>query len=234
MKEGYMRIAVVGANQGLGLVLARLMAEAGNVVYAGYRNKASAALREAAGEFVGFKPVELDVTNEAMAEGAAAKILEDGGNLDAVVVTAGILPDSDRERLLTDAVVEDLRAALEVNVVGSLIVMKHLGPLMKDGGIFITVSSEAASLTNIGEKYPLYSVSKAAQNKLAGVFAKTVGRFRSYALHPGRMNTVMGRNDAQIEPEEAARGIIGIITGKQRVPPDRLWFIDYRGEAMDL
>ncbi|MDR0589127.1 MAG: SDR family oxidoreductase [Spirochaetaceae bacterium] len=232
--EGSMRVCIVGVNQGLGLVLSRLMAEKGHIVYACFRNQPSRGVREAAREFAGFKMVELDVTREAMAEGAAKKILEDGGKLDAVVVTAGILTDSDRERLITDVRIEDLRAALEVNVVGSAIMIKHFGPLVNDGGMFITITSEAGSMTNIGLKYPGYSVSKAAQNKLVAIFAKTLVRYKIYALHPGRMNTVMGRKDAQIEPEESARGIIKIITGEQRVPPERGWFIDYHGEAMEI
>jgi hypothetical protein len=48
------------------------------------------------------------------------------------------------------------------------------------------------------------------------------------------MNTVMGRNDAQIEPEESAGGIYRIITGEKKVPPENGWFINYRGEAMEI
>jgi NAD(P)-dependent dehydrogenase (short-subunit alcohol dehydrogenase family) len=229
-----MRICIAGANQGLGLVLSRLMAEKGHIVYACFRNQPSPGVRDAAREFSGFRMVELDVTREALAAGAAQKIREDGGNLDAVVVTAGILPDSDRERLITDAGIDDLRAALEINVTGSAIMIKHFGPLVTDGGMFITITSEAGSMTTIGTKYPLYSVSKAAQNKLTAIFSKTVTRYQVYAIHPGRMNTVMGRNDAQIEPEESARGIFKIITGEQKIPPEKGWFIDYRGEAMKI
>ncbi|MDR2068641.1 MAG: SDR family NAD(P)-dependent oxidoreductase [Spirochaetaceae bacterium] len=229
-----MRVCIVGVNQGLGLVLSRLMAEKGHIVYAGFRNQPSPGIREAVEEFAGFRMLEIDVTKEAMAEGAAKKILEDGGKLDAVVVTAGILTDSDRERLITDAHIDDLRAALEVNVVGSEIMIKHFSPLVNDGGMFIMITSEAGSMTNIGLKYPGYSVSKAAQNKLIAIFAKTVTRYQIYAIHPGRMNTVMGRNDAQIEPEESARSIFRIITGEQKVSPERGWFINYRGEAMEI
>jgi NAD(P)-dependent dehydrogenase (short-subunit alcohol dehydrogenase family) len=210
------------------------MAEKGHIVYAGFRNQPSPGLREAAKEFAGFRMLELDVTKEAVAEGAAKKILEDGGKLDAVVVTAGILTDSDRDRLITDTHIDDLRAALEVNVVGSAIMIKHFSPLVNDGGMFITITSEAGSMTNIGLKYPGYSVSKAAQNKLIAIFAKTLIRCQIYAIHPGRMNTVMGRNDAQIEPEESALGIFRIITGEQRVSPEKGWFINYRGEAMEI
>jgi NAD(P)-dependent dehydrogenase (short-subunit alcohol dehydrogenase family) len=89
-------------------------------------------------------------------------------------------------------------------------------------------------MANIGEGYPLYSISKAAQNKLTAIFAKTVKNYAVYAVHPGRMNTVMGRNDAQIEPEESAEGIYKIITGEKKIPPQNGWFIDYHGEPMEV
>jgi NAD(P)-dependent dehydrogenase (short-subunit alcohol dehydrogenase family) len=228
-----MRIAVIGANQGLGLALSRLTAVKGHIVYAAYRNKPSAKAAEAAKEFPNYRLVELDVTCEAAAVKAAREIDADGGKLDALVIAAGILADSDRTRGITETNIEDLRAVLEVNVIGSAIVIKHFHRLIKDGGMFITITSEAGSLTNIGVKYPGYSISKAAQNKLTAIFAETVRSYTIRAVHPGRMNTVMGRDDAQIEPEESAEGIYRIITG-EKAPAGNGWFIDYRGEAMEI
>lgn len=229
-----MRILVAGVNQGLGLVLSRMLAEGGHTVFAGYRNAQSADVSEAAKKFPNYKPVELNVTDERMAEAAAARIGATGGALDAVVLVAGVLKDSDRESLVTDADIGDVRAALDTNVVGSAIVIKHFHKLVKDGGMFLVITSEGGSMTNIGTKYPAYSITKAAQNKLTAIFAKTVTRYKVYAVHPGRMNTVMGRNDAQIEPELAAQGIIRILSGEKEIPPENGWFIDYRGEAMDI
>lgn len=228
-----MRILMVGVNQGLGLVLSRLMAEGGHTVFAGYRNAQTAGVSEAAKKFSNYKPVELDVTDERMAEAAAAKVGA-GGELDAVVLVAGVLKDSDRELPVTEADIDDLRAALDTNVVGSAIVIKHFHKLVKDGGMFLVITSEGGSMTNIGTKYPSYSITKAAQNKLTAIFSKTVTRYKVYAVHPGRMNTVMGRNDAQIEPELAAEGISRILSGEKKIPPEHGWFIDYRGEAMQI
>jgi NAD(P)-dependent dehydrogenase (short-subunit alcohol dehydrogenase family) len=229
-----MRVCIAGVNQGLGLVLSRMMAKEGHTVYACFRNDPSGDVRKAARQFPGFKMVELDVTSEAMAERAAQKILEDGGKLDAVVVAAGILTDSDRELPVTEVAINDLRAGLETNTIGSAIMIKYFNKLINNGGMFITVTSEAGSMKNIGTKYPGYSISKAAQNKLVAIFAKNITDYKIYAVHPGRMNTVMGRNDAQIEPEESARGIFGIITGEKTVPPENGWFINYLGEAMEI
>jgi NAD(P)-dependent dehydrogenase (short-subunit alcohol dehydrogenase family) len=229
-----MRIFIAGANQGLGLVLSRLAAEKGHTVFAGYRNEPSPGITEAAETYAGCKPVQLDVTNEIAAAEAAERINADGGLLDAVVVVAGILPDSDRRLLITGADIPDLRAALETNVTGTAIVIKHFHRLVKDGGVFLVITSEAGSMTNNGAKYPEYSISKAAQNKLTAVFAATVPNYRVYAVHPGRMNTVMGRNDAQIEPEEAARGIYRILTGEKTIAPENGWFINYLGDPMEI
>ena len=229
-----MRVCIAGVNQGLGLVLSGLMAERGHKVYAGYRNKKSAKVTETAEKYNCFEPIEIDVTNESMVEKAAQHILQNGGKLDAVVVVAGILPDSDRNLLITNADMADLKTALDVNTIGTAIMIKHFSSLVSDGGIFIVTTSEAGSMTNIGAKYPLYSISKAAQNKLTAIFAKTVTNYSVYAVHPGRMNTVMGRNDAQIEPEESAEGMYRIITGEKKIPPENGWFIDYHGESMDI
>ena len=229
-----MRVCIAGVNQGLGLVLSRLLAERGHKVYAGYRNRMSAGVKEAAEKHGSFEPIEIDVTSESMAQKAARQIINDGGKLDAVVVAAGILPDSDRNLLITDADMGDLKTALEANTIGTAIMIKHFCGLVTDGGMFIVITSEAGSMTNIGEKYPLYSISKAAQNKLTAIFAKTVSNYQVYAVHPGRMNTVMGRNDAQIEPEEAAEGIYRIITREKMIPQEYGWFINYHGKSMEI
>ena len=228
-----MRVCIAGVNQGLGLVLSKLMAERGHKVYAGYRNRMSAEVKEAAANFKGYEPVEIDVISENSVETAAQYIAE-SGKLDAIVIVAGILPDSDRRLFITDADINDLRAALETNTIGSAIMIKYFNKLVADGGMFIVISSEAGSMTNVGAKYPLYSISKAAQNKLTAIIAKTVTNYAVYAIHPGRMNTVMGHNDAQIEPEESAEGIYKIITGEKKIPPENGWFVNYRGESMEI
>ena len=53
-------------------------------------------------------------------------------------------------------------------------------------------------------------------------------------MHPGRMNTVMGRTTAQIEAWESAKGIFEIVTGERKVPKEAGWFIDYEGNPMTL
>lgn len=61
--------------------------------------------------------------------------------------------------------------------------------------IFIT--SEAGSMANSGVDFPAYSISKTAANKIVYILRATVGeKYKIYAMHPGRMNTDMGRATA--------------------------------------
>ncbi|MDR1287964.1 MAG: SDR family oxidoreductase [Treponema sp.] len=230
-----MRVFITGANRGFALLLSRYMAEKGHRVYACYHpSLPHEETTNAAAKFSGLKVFPADVTREEDIAGAAKTILNDGGKLDAVVSVAGILADSDRELPITEVNIADLRLALDVNVTGAAIVIKHFHNAVKPGGIFITVTSEGGSMTNVGTRYPAYSVSKSAENKLVAVFAKTVSNYKIYAVHPGRMNTVMGRNDAQIEPLVSVENMYKIITGEKTVPPENGWFINYLGEAMEI
>jgi NAD(P)-dependent dehydrogenase (short-subunit alcohol dehydrogenase family) len=120
-----MRTAVIGTNQGLGLVLSRLLAEKGHEVFAMHRNNPSAALADIKNRFSNCRLIAFDVTSESMAQAAAEKIEAEGGKLDSLILVAGILADSDRTRLITEASIDDLRAALEVNALGTAIVIKH-------------------------------------------------------------------------------------------------------------
>lgn len=88
----------------------------------------------------------------------------------------------------------------------------------------------------IGIKGPgwLASPTWATANKIIQTLRVTVGEsINVYAVHPGRMNTDMGRTTAQIEPEEAAIGFCNILEGTTHIEKDQ-WFIDYRGNAMPL
>ena len=143
----------------------------------------------------------------------------------------------DQEGTITETDIDVLRKTLEVNTVGTVMVLKYFLPFMSDGGsgMIISITSEAGSLSNTGTIFPAYSVSKAAANKAVFIFRAAVGdRYRIYAMHPGRMNTEMGRRFAQIEPEESARSIYKIATGETEIMDDGTGFINYKGEAMSI
>lgn len=234
-----MNVVITGANKGLGLCLLKVFAENGHNVLAGiYEGDDYSQVTE---YIEGSKYKEniillpMDVSNEEMVRKAAEKGYASFGEFDVVINVAGILLYSDRINTIIDVDIDVFRKSLEVNTIGTVIVMKHFYKYMKKDrtGIMIFVTSEAGSVTNSGSNFPAYSISKAAANKAVFILRTTIqDKIKIYALHPGRMNTEMGKTTAQIEPEESAVGIYKIVTGETKICPNTTGFIDYKGDEM--
>lgn len=234
-----MNIVVIGANRGLGYYLAKVFAEHNHHVIAGVFSKDSSPeindLKNSYPQNVHLIP--MDVSSEESIQAAAQAAQQLFGQVDVLINVAGVLLPGDREGTIVDTDLRELRLSLEVNTVGTVIVMQQFLPVMRGGGegMMIMVTSEAGSVTNNGSVYPYYSVSKAAANKAVFVFRATVGeQCAIYAMHPGRMNTEMGRTYAQIEPNESAESIYRIAIGEKPIQDNGTGFINYKGEPMEL
>ncbi len=233
-----MKIIITGANRGLGYELAKIFAENGHNVAACYYPRASKdeldGLANKYSELIMLVP--MDVTSEDDVVKAVETIKNGFTQADAVVSNAGVLCDGDRINELLDMNIAELRLSFDVNVVGPSMIIKYFTPIVKKSrdSVFVTITSEGGSISNSGSNFPAYSISKTAANKLVSVFRATVNDVRIFAMHPGRMNTVMGRTTAQIEPWESAQGIYGLLTGGHREISDDIWFIDYNGRPVDL
>lgn len=225
-----MKIVIIGAGQGLGKVLSQMLHERGHEVVSGFRTMSSDDWTEKAGIF----GLPMDVTNEEQLKTAAAAVEERLGHVDAVVDVAGVLLNSDRTLNLMEEPLDDVRRHLEVNAIGVLAAFRAFYPILKKGGKFLAVTSEGGSFTCAGSLFPAYGISKTAANKVVQTLRFTVDDVEVLAVHPGRMNTVMGRTTAQIEAEEAAVGFCEILEGKIPVDGNSAWFIDYRGMEMPL
>lgn len=224
-----MNIVVIGAGKGLGAVLVQELRRRGHTVEAGYHHLP---------ETSDHSPQEymMDVTDEQSLFEAADRIRNSAGKVDAVVDVAGILMDSDRTCTLMDEPMEDLMRQLDVNALGVVRAFRAFYPLVSGGGKFLAVTSEGGSFSLAGSLFPGYGVSKTAANKYVQVLRETIRKedVDILAVHPGRMNTDMGRTTAQIEPEAAAVGISDILEGKIPVDSGRTWFVDYLGRPMPL
>ena len=176
----------------------------------------------------------MDVTDQEQLKAAAGAVKEQLGEVDAVVDVAGVLLDSDRTQNLMEEPLEDVRQHLEVNAIGVLAAFRAFYPILKKGGKFLAVTSEGGSFTCAGKLFPAYGISKTAANKIVQTLRFTVDDVEILAVHPGRMNTVMGRTTAQIEAEEAAEGFCGLLEGSIPVDGEKAWFIDYKGNEMPL
>lgn len=186
---------VTGGAQGLGQGMAQALAAAGGrVVVADVQIDAGRATAEALGDGHGF--VELDVTDDSAWESAVASVVRDHGGLDVLVNNAGIEITS----LVTEIDPVDVRRMLDVNVLGTLLGVKHglraMGPqgAAGRGGSIINISSVAATIAfpGIGG----YSATKSAVDRLTRVAAMEAGKLglgvRVNCVYPGLVPTAMG------------------------------------------
>lgn len=165
------KIALVsGGNKGIGLEIVRGLLQAGCRVYLGARDAARG--QQAVGELAPVGDVlflELDVTNQATLDAAAAHLQREEGHLDILVNNAGI--DVPGDGLPSTAAVRSVERVLQTNFLGSLAVTQTFLPLVKQAaaGRIVNVSSPLGSLTLSGQNdWGLlgYSASKAALNML--------------------------------------------------------------------
>jgi NAD(P)-dependent dehydrogenase (short-subunit alcohol dehydrogenase family) len=179
------RIALVtGANQGIGLQVAKELAANGVTALVGSRNFARG---ETAAKEIGpgAIPLQLDVTDLASIAAAAERIRKEFGRLDLLVNNAAIsntrkgdlsLEEYAKITLASNASLDEIRAVWETNVFGVLAVYQAMLPLLRESSDarIVNVSSGAGSLTlNADPAFPyraffgpVYPASKAALNAI--------------------------------------------------------------------
>lgn len=171
------RIALVtGANKGIGLEIARQLAETGVHVIIGARNdeRGRAAVDDLASQNLIVQSVRLDLDSLASVEAAAATIREEHGKLDILVNNAGIFDFSDAPP--SSASIEAVRRVMDINFIGALAVTQAMLPLLKEApaGRIVNLSSSLGSLTlnadptstYYSQRFIGYNASKAALNML--------------------------------------------------------------------
>ncbi|NHN56011.1 SDR family oxidoreductase [Calidifontibacter sp. DB0510] len=227
------RIALVtGGAQGLGQGMAQALAAAGAKVMIGDVKAEGEQTAADLGEGHGY--VQLDVTDEASWTTAVQHTVQQLGGLDILVNNAGIEITS----LLTEVEAADARRMLEVNVLGTVLGLKHGlramrpdGPAGK-GGAIINMASVAATIAFPG--IAVYSATKSAVDRLTRVAAMEAGKLgygvRVNCVYPGLVPTEMGAglaNDvAQIGLFDSPEAAVGAVV--ELTPSGRL------GEVSDM
>lgn len=233
-----MNVVVIGANRGLGLCLAKVFAENNHSIIAGvFPGNESSEITELKSSAPNLQVLPIDVSSEESVQAAAQAAKDRFGHVDVLINVAGVLMRGDREGTILNTLLQDLRTSLEVNTVGTVIVMQQFVPIMRqDGqGLMIMITSEAGSVSINGSVYPAYSISKAGANKAVFVFRESIENpCRIYAMHPGRLNTEMGKTYAEIEASESAESIYRIAIGDKQIDDGGMGFINYKGEPMAL
>jgi len=176
---------VTGANQGIGLQIAKDLMTHGFTVLVGSRNFEKG---EAAAKSIGADAhaIQLDVTDQASITAAAERIRKEYGRLDVLVNNAGIsntgrkpgvsLEEYAKSTRASVVSLDEVRAVWETNVFGALAVYQAMLPLLRESKAanIVNVSSGVGSLTaNADPAYPyhkmygpVYPASKAAMNAI--------------------------------------------------------------------
>ncbi|MFI0730360.1 SDR family NAD(P)-dependent oxidoreductase [Streptomyces sp. NPDC021225] len=134
---------ITGANKSLGLETARRLVEAGHTVLLGARHRERG---RAAAESLGARFVQIDVTDDASVQAAAADVAAHEGTIDALVNSAGVLGKVGPVEEYTAA---DVSAVLDVNVVGIVRVTHAFLPLLRKSPnpVIVNVSSGMGSFS---------------------------------------------------------------------------------------
>jgi NAD(P)-dependent dehydrogenase (short-subunit alcohol dehydrogenase family) len=227
---------VTGGARGLGAGMAEALAQAGASVMIGdvltAPGRDMAGKLSSAGAKVGF--VTLDVTKEEDWSAAVKATIAAFGGFDILVNNAGI----EVTALVADVVADELRKMLDVNIVGTMLGMKHAFRAMRPGGAagkggaVVNISSVAATIA-----FPAiagYSATKSAVDRMTRVGAMEAGKLgygvRVNCIYPGLVPTVMGMKLASdvvaaglfASPEAAVGAIV------EQTPAGRL------GEVSDM
>lgn len=180
---------VTGANQGIGLQIAKDLTAHGFTVLVGSRSLENG---EAAAKSIGTDThaLQLDVTDAASIAAAAERIRSEIGRLDVLVNNAAIghtgKPGTPLEEVIKSsrasvASLDEVRAVFETNVFGVIAVTQAMLPLLREApsGRIVNVGSGVGSLTlNADPTFPyragygvVYAASKTALNAVTLSFA---------------------------------------------------------------
>jgi NAD(P)-dependent dehydrogenase (short-subunit alcohol dehydrogenase family) len=122
-----------------------------------------------AAEEIGARALQLDVSEPASIERAAAAVADDPGSLDVLVNNAGI--GSDFGVAGTDPELDAIQRALDTNFFGAYRLTIALLPLLRrsEHGRIVNVSSGMGAVNEMGGWSPGYRVSKAALNAMTRI-----------------------------------------------------------------
>ncbi|MDX6314623.1 MAG: hypothetical protein QOF44_4087 [Streptomyces sp.] len=174
---------VTGGNRGIGREVCRRLAARGATV-----------LPTARAPEAGSGLLTLDVTDGPGVVRAAEEVRSRFGRLDVLVNNAAITYDTWQRASTAD--LDVVREAAETNLYGPWRTVQAFLPLLRASGHgrIVNVSSEAASLTNMGGGTPAYTASKTALNALTRMLAAELrpDRILVNAICPGWVATDMG------------------------------------------
>jgi NAD(P)-dependent dehydrogenase (short-subunit alcohol dehydrogenase family) len=214
------RILVTGVSAGLGVETARALVAHGADVVGAARDlakaeQATAAVRAAADAGKGsFALVELDLASFASVRACAEGLIADGRPFDIVIANAGVMvPPYGRTQ-------DGFETQFGTNHLGHFLLVNRIASLIRDGGRLVNLSSAGHRYADVDlddpnfektdyEPWTGYGRSKTANILFAVEFDRRhKGRgVRATAVHPGGINTELGRHMSEGELEALVASI---------------------------
>ena len=184
---------ITGANQGLGLEIARAFLREGASILICARERAK--LNNARDHLLGFakknQQVIAEVANVAREEDVERivnRAVEELGNIQILVNNAGIYGP---KGTIDEVDWKEWVKTIEINLYGSVLMCRHLIPHMKERGYGKIVQLSGGGATNPLPRISGYATSKAAIIRFAETLAEEMREYRIdvNAVAPGALNT---------------------------------------------
>jgi len=208
---------ITGASRGLGLALARQLAQLHwNLLIDARGAEALATVRTELSALTHVVAIPGDVTDAAHRL-ALAEVASKLGGLDALINNASILGPSPQPALL-EYPLDVLEEVYRTNVIAPLALIQVLQKQLKEGACIINITSDAG--VEAYEGWGGYGSSKAALEQLSHILAAENTALRVYWVDPGDMRTQMHQEAFPGEdisdrplPEVSVPGLLALITG---------------------
>ncbi|MER5644141.1 beta-ketoacyl-ACP reductase [Streptosporangium sp. NPDC002524] len=189
-------VLVTGGNRGIGLAIARELAQAGDAVAVTYRSGQPPE---------GLFGVRCDVTSTADVDAAFAKVEAEYGPVEVLVANAGITKDT----LLPMMKEETFTDVIDANLTGAYRVAKRAtrGMLRLKRGRIVLISSVVAMLGSAGQSN--YAASKAGMIGFARSAARELGsrNITVNVVAPGFVETDMTAELDEVYQEQIRKNI---------------------------
>src|SRR5688572_7398046 len=207
---------VTGANRGIGFALTQELRQRGYDVLAACR-KPTPALAALGVDIVDGVEVTDPAGIERLAQAVANR------NVDLLLNNAGVLRRGDQLEALD---VEGIRQQFEVNALRPLLVTAKLRTGLRTGSKVALITSRMGSIDdNSSGGFYGYRMSKAALNMAGKSLAHDLQAqgVAVIILHPGMVKTEMVGDHGQIEPEQAAQGLLARIDALTLATTGSFW-----------
>ena len=203
---------VTGASRGLGLALARALADRGWRLIVDARG--GGALTRAWPDGLGVVALAGDITERYHREALVAAA---GGQIELLVNNASVLGPSPQPAL-ADYPLAELRRVYEANTLAPLALVQAALPHLTSDARIINVTSDAA--VEPYEGWGGYGSSKAALDQLTAILGAEHPELRVYSVDPGDMRTQLHQEAFPGEdisdrspPEISVPGLLALVEG---------------------